>query len=475
MLFLAYLLVAKYVFFEKGITGKANINFHVVALIGILVSSIFIKDVKSGIPSIVLIVWLLKERKEKKVRGLLLLIPIMGIVDGLTQPIIGMPYIFDSISATGNVYGMIVCGILAAVMVVVTVKLEKGKLSEISHLPGNLGSMVDLDSHNRQLSKTEKLLLYFVGVFEMFFAAAIQFPFREFTNRLSNTSGNSPIGDFLTEEEYMEYMISQFASGDTALIAFKTLVCLLGIATFSMTVIVIIVVLSGNKRSYYFNKVSDIQYNIIVTMADIVENRDQDTGGHIQRTAKYVEIIANQMKQSGPYQALITDQFLEDIKVAAPLHDIGKIHVSDTILNFPGRLNDEQFAIMKTHAAEGKKLLAHAKQRLGEFSYLDVAIDMAAYHHEWWDGSAKGYPDQIKGEEIPLCARIMAVADVFDALTARRVYKEPMPVQKAIDIIVSERDTHFDPSVVDAFMEAIELVKVALNEFEMNSVNATNM
>lgn len=229
--------------------------------------------------------------------------------------------------------------------------------------------------------------------------------------------------------------------------------CIMGITAFILTITIIVLIVQGNKRSYYHEQVSDMQFNIITTMADIVESRDGNTGGHIRRTARYVEAIAKTLRKQGAFPDILTDQYMADMIVAAPLHDIGKIHVSDLILNKPGRLTEEEFEIMKSHAAEGRDLLLRAKQQLGESSYLNIAIDIAAYHHEWWNG--KGYPDQIAGEAIPLCARIMAVADVFDALVSKRCYKNAMPVEKAYSIIREESGTHFDPVVVDAFFDSI--------------------
>lgn len=152
---------------------------------------------------------------------------------------------------------------------------------------------------------------------------------------------------------------------------------------------------------------------------------------------------------------------MADMIVAAPLHDIGKIHVSDIILNKPGRLTEEEFEIMKSYAAAGKELLLRAKQQLGESTYLNIAIDMAAYHHEWWNGT--GYPDKITGQDIPLCARIMAVADVFDALVSKRCYKNAMPLEKAYNIIREESGTHFDPEVVEAFFASIDQIEMVQN------------
>ena len=197
-------------------------------------------------------------------------------------------------------------------------------------------------------------------------------------------------------------------------------------------------------------QIQKMQLSMIMTMANVVENRDSNTGMHIKRTAEYVEIIAKKMQEDVRFKEILTDKYVDDMKIAAPLHDMGKIHVSDTILNKPGKLDDEEYAIMKTHTTEGKKLLIQAIEDFGKFDYLVMAVEMAGSHHERFDGH--GYPEGLKGEEIPLCARIMAVADVFDALVSKRSYKEGMPLAKAYSIIEEGRGTQFDPDVVDAFL-----------------------
>ena len=211
-------------------------------------------------------------------------------------------------------------------------------------------------------------------------------------------------------------------------------------------------------------KLSSIQHNVIITMADIIESRDENTGGHVRRTAIYVKIIANHLVARGIYTDILTPEYIEHMVVSAPLHDMGKIHVPDSVLNKNGRLNDEEYAIMKKHTLEGRELLSHASKQLGSFDYLEIAMQMALSHHEYWNG--KGYPEGIAGEEIPLCARIMAVADVFDALVSKRCYKEGMPVEQACAIIREESGSHFDPAVVDAFFDAIDEIKDALSEQE---------
>lgn len=200
-----------------------------------------------------------------------------------------------------------------------------------------------------------------------------------------------------------------------------------------------------------------MQSGMITFMAEVVENRDDNTGGHIRRTAEYVRCIAEELKKQSTYSDILTDRYISNMIVAAPLHDVGKIHIPDAVLNKPGKLTEEEFAVMKTHTTAGEKLITRAKEDLGESEYLNMAAEMAAYHHERWDG--KGYPYGISGEEIPLCARIMAVADVFDALTSKRCYKNAMPLEKAYDIIREDSGTHFDPAVTEAFFAAAEYIE----------------
>lgn len=208
-------------------------------------------------------------------------------------------------------------------------------------------------------------------------------------------------------------------------------------------------------------KMLRMERNIVLAMANMVELRDKNTGEHIKRTSFYVELIANQLYKEKAFPDILTDDYRKDVILAAPLHDVGKIKISDTVLNKPGKLTDEEFAIMKTHTSEGKRIIDMALEGITGNTYLEVARDMAAYHHEKWDGS--GYMEGLKGEQIPLSARIMAVADVFDALVSKRSYKEPFPYPTAIDIIKKESGTHFDPEVVKAFLEVQEDVKKELN------------
>lgn len=199
-------------------------------------------------------------------------------------------------------------------------------------------------------------------------------------------------------------------------------------------------------------RIQKMQNVMITEFAELVEARDKNTGDHIKKTAEYVEAIAKELRAEGKFKGVLNDGYISKLKQAAPLHDIGKIAVSDLILNKNGKLTDEEFAIMKSHTTEGGRILKKIVHDAGDTfdaGYLNESIEMASYHHEKWDGS--GYPEHLKGEEIPLSARIMAVADVFDALIAERVYKKGFPYEKAMAIITEGAGKHFDPVVVEAF------------------------
>ena len=212
--------------------------------------------------------------------------------------------------------------------------------------------------------------------------------------------------------------------------------------------------------------ISTFQSGMINVMADLVESRDQSTGEHIKNTSSYVEIICDELIKEGKFSDILDEDFKNNIVSSAPMHDIGKIKVSDTILNKPGKFEPWEYEIMKTHAEEGAKIIHTVKKTVEneelKENYLGEAENMAHYHHEKWNG--QGYPSGLKGEEIPLSARIMAVADVFDALVAVRVYKPAMPFEKAVSIIKEGSGEHFDPDVVEAFVNAEEKIRAVTDK-----------
>lgn len=210
--------------------------------------------------------------------------------------------------------------------------------------------------------------------------------------------------------------------------------------------------------------IAKMQNALIVTMADMVESRDSDTGAHVLKTAAYVRIIVHGLKRNGYYAEKINEKYMRDVEMSAPLHDVGKINIPDAILNKPGKLTDEEYEIMKTHTIAGKKILESAISSMEGDNYLKEARNMAAYHHERWDG--KGYPEGLHGEVIPLSARIMAVADVFDALSSPRVYKPAFSFEEAINMIKEGAGKQFDPKCVEVFVESIAEVKKVMNKYK---------
>lgn len=198
-------------------------------------------------------------------------------------------------------------------------------------------------------------------------------------------------------------------------------------------------------------KIEKIRQNIVEAFASIIEGRDQLTGLHIQRTASYVSMVVDGLLKKGYYVEELQDEAKRNAIVqSAPLHDIGKIAVSDVILMKPGRLTKDEFEIMKRHARIGGMMIQETLKSIESPLILKTAVDMATYHHEKWNG--QGYPDGLKGEQIPLCARVMAIADVFDALVSKRCYKEAFSYEKSFEIIREESGQHFDPLIAEVFL-----------------------
>ena len=199
-------------------------------------------------------------------------------------------------------------------------------------------------------------------------------------------------------------------------------------------------------------RVEKIQQSVISSLATVVEERDENTGEHIQRTTEYVRMLSDAMKADSRYVS-VSAEFLNNVQLAAPLHDMGKIRIPDAILNKPGRLTDEEYAVMKRHSAYGAEIIEKTLQVIEEEDYYNVAKNIARHHHERWDG--KGYPDGLKGGEIPLEARIMALADVYDALLSKRMYKEAFSKEKACEILREGAGTQFDPDLTRLFLKSL--------------------
>ena len=211
-------------------------------------------------------------------------------------------------------------------------------------------------------------------------------------------------------------------------------------------------------------EVMAIQDVTIMAMASLAETRDSDTGNHIRRTQHYVKALALKLRDNPRYEPHLTDRFVSMLFKSAPLHDIGKVGIPDRILLKPGKLTPEEFELIKTHTTLGRDAIQAAEDQLGmKVDFLKMAKEIAQSHQEKWDGS--GYPEGLKGESIPLAARLMALADVYDALISRRVYKEGMSHEEAVALIREGSGKHFDPDLVSAFLEIHEEFRAIAQRF----------
>jgi len=197
--------------------------------------------------------------------------------------------------------------------------------------------------------------------------------------------------------------------------------------------------------------VQDARIATILGLAKLAEYRDSDTGAHLERIREYSKILAEELAKLPRYKGYITKEYIDDLYNSSILHDIGKVGIPDSILLKPGRLTPDEFEIVKQHSKLGGDAIRAIETKIKGKSFLTLGKEIAYYHHERWNG--KGYPEGLKGEEIPLSARIVALADVYDALTSKRTYKEAFSHEKAKDIIIGERGSHFDPDIVDAFIK----------------------
>lgn len=230
----------------------------------------------------------------------------------------------------------------------------------------------------------------------------------------------------------------------------------------SIGVTVFVLGIYMNSEDPALQELSKFHNETVISFAGLVESRDNSTGGHIKRTSRYVKLLAEELRKRGYYRDILTKDYIDNLIKAAPMHDIGKIAVSDAILQKPGKLTDEEYAEMKLHASKGGDIIREVFRNLGDEDYRKMAFDVARYHHEKWNG--KGYPEGLQRKDIPLCARIMAVADVFDAISEKRCYRDAMPMDKCFEIIGQGSGQDFDPIVAETFIDIREKVEEVHSE-----------
>lgn len=220
-----------------------------------------------------------------------------------------------------------------------------------------------------------------------------------------------------------------------------------------------------NEVTKRTREIAAIQDVTTLALASLAETRDNETGNHIRRTQFYVKALAEKLKTYPRFGYFLSDDTINMLFKSAPLHDIGKVGIPDRILLKPGRFTPDEFEVMKTHTTLGRDAIEHAEKQLGmKVDFLQFAKEIAYSHQEKWDGS--GYPEGISGDDIPISARLMAVADVYDALISRRLYKDSMPHEKALEIIIEGKGSHFDPDVVDAFLEVQDEFRAIAARFQ---------
>ena len=217
-----------------------------------------------------------------------------------------------------------------------------------------------------------------------------------------------------------------------------------------------------NIEDPVLRRMKNYNSEIVTSFATLVESRDSSTGSHVKRTKSYVKIILDEIKTNSLYSSIMTKDFEDKMMNAAPMHDIGKISIPDTILQKPGKLTDEEYSVMKKHSVLGGEIIQEIFKDMDDKEFLNIAYDVTRYHHEKWNGN--GYPEGLVGKEIPFSARIMAIADVFDAISAKRCYRDAMPLDKCFAIIKEGKGVDFDPVLTDLFLNAREKVEKVCKE-----------
>ena len=217
-----------------------------------------------------------------------------------------------------------------------------------------------------------------------------------------------------------------------------------------------------NIEDPVLRRMKNYNSEIVTSFATLVESRDSSTGSHVKRTKSYVKILLDEIKTNNLYSSIMTKDFEDKMMNAAPMHDIGKISIPDTILQKPGKLTDDEYSVMKKHSVLGGEIIQEIFKDMDDKEFLNIAYDVTRYHHEKWNGN--GYPEGLVGKEIPFSARIMAIADVFDAISAKRCYRDAMPLEKCFAIIKEGKGVDFDPVLTDLFLNAREKVEKVCKE-----------
>lgn len=406
--YIAMFLIQRYVFLERGLEKtKQKIFYAVTIVMGLIICAFFSSEIASVFAMLVCGLNIVLAREKKKLTGFFLVIPIVGMMDGLVIPIMVLPdrlFSFDK-----NVLTLYQASVYAIIIVLLLLFYKYGK---------EWRTHFALEMRHRYVQKWEQVLLWIVGCMMMAFSV---FMTRDIAS-ISNAFGTA------VAKELAASMIAE------------------GLMSFVLTVTTIILIMQGNKRSYY-NGIAEsrresgerLTIQMVKALANTIDAKDSYTNGHSTRVAKYSVMLAKRMGYTG--------EKLEHLYYAAVLHDIGKIGVPREIINKPSRLTDEEYAMIKSHPVTGSNILIEVTE------IPDIAIG-AKYHHERYDG--KGYPEGLSGTDIPELARIIGVADAYDAMTSKRSYRDVLAQDIVREEILKGKGTQFDPEIADVMLQLMD-------------------
>ena len=406
--YIAIFLIQRYVFLEKGMEAKKQKQFYIITImIGMLICTLLGSELASFLAMLFGGVNIILARQKNRLRGASLIIPIIGIMDGIIVPIMILPNsLFGFKENIFIIYQIIIYSIIATLLFLF---YKFGK-----HWRDNFG----LEIRNRYMSKWEKVLLWVVGSIMLI------------------SSGFLARDLFSIADEYGSNVAKELA----------VCMCMEGFMSFVLTLTSIILIMQGNKRSYYTGiaenrrgSMERMSLQMVHALANTIDAKDTYTNGHSTRVAEYAVMIAKCMGYS--------DEKVEHLYYAALLHDIGKIGVPREIINKPSKLTGEEYAIIKTHPVIGENILKEITE------IPDIAIG-ARWHHERYDG--KGYPDGLKELEIPEQARIIGVADAYDAMTSKRSYRDVLSQKIVSEEIEKGKATQFDPQIAEIMLKLIQ-------------------
>ena len=387
-------LIKKYVFLEHELEKGKQKRYHLLSAVFVVVTYLFLKDDAVYVLLFMVAMNIVLARKEKRIRGFFLILPMSGFINGIMVPILSTPVVVCRMSKQEEIlYSILLYVVIFLFLALFHFRAKKWR------------EQFDNDMKIRRLEDWERIMLICVGVMMMFYSST-------YSSLPTTTLADNVIIRGLIIDKVI-----------TALVVF------------GLTIIVMVLILQGNRKAYYYKKAINLSKQMVNALAKTIDAKDKYTNGHSTRVAEYSMLIAKRMGYEG--------EKLEQLEFSALLHDIGKIGVPREIINKPSRLTDEEYEIIKTHPGTGANILKEVTE------LPDIMIG-ARWHHERYDG--KGYPDQLAGTDIPELARIIGVADAYDAMTSKRSYRDVLAQEIVKEEIEKGKGKQFDPQIADVML-----------------------